>query len=196
MALRLAAEFLGTAILVFIGVGVATMVFGFHVFGIRGASAVAAGVLTVGMSFGLTLTAVHIFGIAIDGTTVNPARSLGPALITGGTPLRQVWLFILAPLVGGVLAAGTYLLLHPTEPAPAEGIAATDGPAGHPALAHAAADVGAAAAGQATAPGPARPGPARPGPAACPPASRGGSGRPASLNDPGGPAGRQRPDLT
>jgi aquaporin Z len=256
MERRLGAEFLGTAILVFIGAGVATMVFGFHAFGIRGSAAIAAGVLTVGMAFGLillalvyvigpvsachvnpavtlgallarritlteaagywvaqfaggiagaallyglfttsplyskdrdglgtngwgaasflhvsaggaflaevvltgifvfviltvsrpgenkaiagipiglTLTAVHIFGIAIDGTSVNPARSLGPALITGGTPLHQVWLFILAPLVGGVLAAGTHLLLHPTEPAPAEGIAVTDGPAGHPA---------------------------------------------------------------
>jgi aquaporin Z len=252
MARRLTAELLGTAILVFIGVGVATLVFGFHVFGFRTASSVAAGVLTVGMAFGLillamvyvlgpvsachvnpavtlgaflarritlieaagywaaqfaggilgalllfgllntspyysknreglgtngwgagsflhvtaggaflaevvltaifvfviltvsrpgenkavagvpiglTLTAVHIFGIAIDGTSVNPARSLGPALITGGTPLRQVWLFILAPLVGGILAAGAHLLLHPTDPAPAEQMANTEEPA-------------------------------------------------------------------
>jgi aquaporin Z len=44
---------------------------------------------------------------------VNPARSLGPALITGGTPLTQVWLFLVAPLVGSVLAAGLHLLFHP-----------------------------------------------------------------------------------
>jgi aquaporin Z len=249
MARRLTAEFLGTAILVFIGVGVATVVFGFQVFGFRTASSVAAGVLTVGMAFGLillalvyvlgpvsachvnpavtlgnlltrrmslaeaavywaaqfaggiigalllwavlsasplysiqrdglgtngygadsilhvsaggafltevvltgifvfvvltvskagenkavagipiglTLTAMHVFGIAIDGTSVNPARSLGPALITGGLPLSQVWLFIVAPLTGAVLAAGAQLLLHPAEPAPVEEMAATD----------------------------------------------------------------------
>jgi aquaporin Z len=73
---------------------------------------------------------MHIFGIAIDGTSVNPARSLGPALITGGLPLSQVWLFIVAPLAGGVLAAGLQLLLHPAEPVPAQEMAATDGPAG------------------------------------------------------------------
>jgi len=252
MARRLLAELFGTATLVFIGAGVATLVFGFHVFGFRSASSVPAGILTVAMAFGLTLlalvyvlgpvsachvnpavtlgallarrvslieaagywvaqfvggilaalilwalfnsspyysksrnglgtngwgsasflhvtaggaflaeviltgilvfviltvsrpgeskavagvpiglvlTAVHIFGIPIDGTSVNPARSLGPALIVGGMPLRQVWLFIVAPLVGGVLAAGAHLLLHPTEPEPAEGIANTEEPA-------------------------------------------------------------------
>jgi aquaporin Z len=252
MARRLLAELFGTAILVFIGVGVATLVFGFHVFGFRSASSVPAGILTVAMAFGLTLlalvyvlgpvsachvnpavtlgallarrvslveaagywvaqfvggilaalvlwglfnsspyysksrnglgtngwgsqsflrvtaggaflaeviltgilvfviltvsrpgenkavagvpigltlTAVHIFGIPIDGTSVNPARSLGPALIAGGVSLRQVWLFIVAPLLGGVLAAGVHLLLHPTEPEPAAGMANTEEPA-------------------------------------------------------------------
>jgi aquaporin Z len=76
-----------------------------------------------GIPIGLTLTFVHIFGVPIDGTSVNPARSLGPALVSGGTALNQVWLFILAPLVGAVLAAGVHLLLHPTEPEPAEEIA-------------------------------------------------------------------------
>jgi aquaporin Z len=56
-------------------------------------------------AIGLTLTVVHLIGIPITGTSVNPARSLGPALIVGGTALRQVWLFIVAPLVGGILAA-------------------------------------------------------------------------------------------
>ncbi|HEY1617809.1 MAG TPA: aquaporin [Streptosporangiaceae bacterium] len=246
MARRVMAELIGTAILVFIGAGVATMVFGFHFFGFRSAASIAAGVLTIGMAFGLvllalvyvigpvsachvnpavtlgsllvrritlieaawywaaqfvggilgalllwglfstspfydkatdglgadgwgsasilhisaggaflaevvltgifvfvvltmtrpgenkaiagipiglTLTFVHIFGVPIDGTSVNPARSLGPALVSGGTALNQVWLFILAPLVGAVLAAGVHLLLHPTEPEPAEEIA-------------------------------------------------------------------------
>src|SRR3569623_717773 len=59
-----------------------------------------------GLAIGLTLTAVHLLGIPLTGTSVNPARSLGPALFAGGEPLAQVWLFILAPLVGAVLAVG------------------------------------------------------------------------------------------
>lgn len=57
-----------------------------------------------GIAIGLTLTLVHLVGIPLDGTSVNPARSLGPALFAGGDALGQVWLFILAPLVGSVLA--------------------------------------------------------------------------------------------
>lgn len=68
---------------------------------------------TAGLVIGLTLTVVHLVGIPITGTSVNPARSLGPALIVGGTALSQVWLFIVAPLVGGVLAALIHLGLHP-----------------------------------------------------------------------------------
>jgi aquaporin Z len=246
MVRKLAAEFLGTATLVFIGVGAATLVFGFHEFGFRSASSVAAGVLSVGMAFGLvllalvyvlgpisachvnpavtlgalltrriglveaagywaaqfaggivgalvlywllttspiykksdeglgtngwgpasflhvsaggaflaeviltgifvfvvltvsrpgenkaiaglpiglSLAAVHIFGIAVDGTSVNPARSLGPALITGGLPLRQVWLFIVAPLAGAALAAVAHVVLYPSDPAPGDRVA-------------------------------------------------------------------------
>ncbi|MBQ6564923.1 MAG: MIP family channel protein [Clostridiales bacterium] len=58
-----------------------------------------------GLVIGLTLTLVHILGIHFTGTSVNPARSFGPALFVGGTALSSVWVFILAPLVGGVLAA-------------------------------------------------------------------------------------------
>ncbi|MGY1633643.1 MIP/aquaporin family protein [Geodermatophilus sp. SYSU D01186] len=57
-----------------------------------------------GLAIGLALTAVHLFGIPLTGTSVNPARSLGPALFAGGEPLAHVWLFVLAPLVGAVLA--------------------------------------------------------------------------------------------
>jgi aquaporin Z len=57
-----------------------------------------------GLAIGLALTAVHLVGIPLTGTSVNPARSLGPALFAGGDPLAHVWLFILAPLVGAVLA--------------------------------------------------------------------------------------------
>lgn len=54
---------------------------------------------------GLTLAFVHLLGIGLTGTSVNPARSLAPAILTGGEALKQVWLFILAPLVGGGLSA-------------------------------------------------------------------------------------------
>jgi aquaporin Z len=58
-----------------------------------------------GLAIGLSLALIHIVGIPITGTSVNPARSLGPALMVGGDALSQVWLFLLAPVVGGILAA-------------------------------------------------------------------------------------------
>ncbi len=61
-----------------------------------------------GLVIGLTLTLVHIFGIPFTGTSVNPARSFGPALLAGGTALTQVWVFIIAPLIGAALAALVY----------------------------------------------------------------------------------------
>lgn len=57
-----------------------------------------------GIVIGLTLTFVHIIGIPLTGTSVNPARSLAPAVLEGGTALEQVWVFILAPLAGAALA--------------------------------------------------------------------------------------------
>src|SRR5215510_591332 len=197
MIRKLAVEFLGTAILVYVACGVATLMFGFRFTG----TSVAAGVVATALAFGLTLLAlvyfigpvsgshvnpavtagalltgrirlaeaggywvaqfaggivgalvlwgtfstspfynrtvtglgadgygrlsmipigltlsvVHLVGIPITGTSVNPARSLGPALIVGGTALNQVWLFIVAPLVGGVLAAGLHRLLYREE---------------------------------------------------------------------------------
>ena len=58
-----------------------------------------------GIVIGLTLTFVHIVGIPLTGTSVNPARSIGPALLAGGDALSNVWVFILAPLAGAALAA-------------------------------------------------------------------------------------------
>ena len=58
-----------------------------------------------GLSIGLSLVLIHIFGIPVTGTSVNPARSLGPAVLAGGAALEQLWLFIVAPIVGGILAA-------------------------------------------------------------------------------------------
>jgi aquaporin Z len=57
-----------------------------------------------GLAIGITLVAIHIFGIHIDGVSVNPARSLGPALFVGGNALRQVWVFLVYPLAGGAVA--------------------------------------------------------------------------------------------
>jgi aquaporin Z len=70
---------------------------------------------TAGIVIGLSLTVTNLLGIPITGASVNPARSLGPALIVGGTPLSQVWLFIVAPLVGGAVAAGLYYLVYPSR---------------------------------------------------------------------------------
>jgi aquaporin Z len=66
-----------------------------------------------GLGIGLSLTVIHLVGIPLTGTSVNPARSLGPALFAGDGALSQLWLFIVAPLVGGVLAAVVHLVLYP-----------------------------------------------------------------------------------
>jgi aquaporin Z len=58
-----------------------------------------------GLAIGLTLVLVHIVCIPITGTSVNPARSIGPALFQGGAALSQLWLFIVAPFVGAALSA-------------------------------------------------------------------------------------------
>lgn len=58
-----------------------------------------------GLAIGLTLVLIHLVAIPITGTSVNPARSFGPAIFAGGKALSQIWLFIAAPLLGGILAA-------------------------------------------------------------------------------------------
>jgi aquaporin Z len=58
-----------------------------------------------GVAIGFTLVLIHLVGIPITGTSVNPARSLGPAVFVGGDALSQIWLFIVAPIIGGVIAA-------------------------------------------------------------------------------------------
>lgn len=65
-----------------------------------------------GVVIGLTLTFVHLIGIKLTGTSVNPARSLAPAVIMGGEALSQVWLFIVAPFVGAALSAVTFKFLN------------------------------------------------------------------------------------
>jgi len=74
---------------------------------------------TAGLFIGLTLTLVHLIGIGFTGTSVNPARSFGPALMriifdpsNSAYPLAQIWVFILAPLIGALLATLIYKLFH------------------------------------------------------------------------------------
>ena len=76
------------------------------------------------LAIGLTLTAIHFVAIPATGTSVNPARSIGPALFAGGDAIIQLWLFILAPLVGGALGGVLYPLLfgHGTDPVPGSGL--------------------------------------------------------------------------
>ena len=81
------------------------------VLSIMGVTAKAENGHVAGIVIGLSLTLVHILGIAFTGTSVNPARSLGPALIAGGDALGCVWVFIVAPLIGGALAALCYNFL-------------------------------------------------------------------------------------
>jgi aquaporin Z len=64
-----------------------------------------------GLAIGITLAVTNLAGIALDGASVNPARSLGPALFAGGTPLVHVWVFIVAPLIGGAIAAAALPLV-------------------------------------------------------------------------------------
>jgi aquaporin Z len=57
-----------------------------------------------GLAIGLTLAAIHLVGITVTGVSVNPARSFGPALFVGGQAMADLWVFVLAPLVGGAIA--------------------------------------------------------------------------------------------
>lgn len=68
-----------------------------------------------GLVIGLSLVLVHLLGIKLTGTSVNPARSIAPAILQGGEPYSQMWLFIVSPLLGAALAAWTYTLLNTSE---------------------------------------------------------------------------------
>lgn len=86
----------------FIAELVLTMLFLLVIFGSTSKAAPAG---FAGLAIGLSLVLIHLVGIPITGTSVNPARSLGPALLVGGDALGQLWLFIVAPLAGAILAA-------------------------------------------------------------------------------------------
>src|ERR1700760_3092360 len=83
----------------------------FLVFTVLSATDRIASVAFAGIPIGLVLVLIHLVGIPITNTSVNPARSIGPAVFVGGWALGQLWLFIVAPLLGGLLAAGARRLL-------------------------------------------------------------------------------------
>ena len=70
------------------------------------------------IGIGLSLVLVHIMGIVFTGTSVNPARSIGPALLTRGTALKQLWVFIVAPIIGAILAGLFYRFIIDTKGTP------------------------------------------------------------------------------
>jgi len=72
------------------------------------------------LAIGLCLTLIHLISIPVTNTSVNPARSTGPALFVGGWALEQLWLFWLAPLVGGALGGLVYRWLSPVDPTAVE----------------------------------------------------------------------------
>lgn len=80
-----------------------------------GGTAKAKNSTAAGLVIGLTLAFVHILGIPLTGTSVNPARSIGPAVFAGGTALEQVWGFIAGPFAGAALAALVYRIVCKTE---------------------------------------------------------------------------------
>lgn len=70
------------------------------------------------IAIGLCLTLIHLISIPVTNTSVNPARSLGPAIFVGGWAISQVWLFWVAPIAGGIVGGMVYRWLSPDSPAP------------------------------------------------------------------------------
>jgi len=79
------------------------------------------------LAIGLTLTLIHLISIPITNTSVNPARSTGPALLVGGWALGQLWLFWLAPILGGIIGGVAYRWLAAAEPVTAGEVTAVRG---------------------------------------------------------------------
>jgi aquaporin Z len=87
----------------------------FLVLTVLGSTDLSAPVGFAGIPIGLVLVLIHLVGIPVTNTSVNPARSIGPALFVGGWALGQLWLFVIAPLIGAVLAVGVYLAMRQPE---------------------------------------------------------------------------------
>ncbi|HJS84442.1 MAG TPA: aquaporin Z [Acetobacteraceae bacterium] len=88
----------------------------FLVLTILGATDITAPVGFAGLAIGLMLALIHLVSIPVTNTSVNPARSIGPAIFAGPAALSQLWLFIAAPLIGSALAAAVYAVLRAEAP--------------------------------------------------------------------------------
>ena len=116
IALRLGADGFGKASMVGLGAGGAFLIeviltFVFVIAVLMATTKFNSSVIA-GVTIGFALTTVHLLGIPFTGTSVNPARSFGPALFAGGDALEQLWLFIVAPLIGGAIAAVVFVFLN------------------------------------------------------------------------------------
>jgi aquaporin Z len=98
----------------------------FLVFTVLAATDRLANVAFAGIPIGLVLVLIHLASIPVTNTSVNPARSIGPAIMVGGWALEQLWLFIVAPLLGGLLAAGVHRWLFRDSSAIAPGESAVE----------------------------------------------------------------------
>lgn len=104
VASALAAETVFTFVLVFVVLSVTEKSYPYTAFG--------------GLAIGVALLAIHLADIGWSSSSVNPARAIGPAVFVGGTALSQLWVFIVAPIVGGLIAAGVYVGLRLVHEAP------------------------------------------------------------------------------
>jgi aquaporin Z len=104
VASALVAEMVLTFVLVFVVLSVTDTSYPYTAFG--------------GLAIGVALLAIHLAGIGFSSSGVNPARSIGPAIFVGGTALSQLWVFIVAPIVGGLIAAGVSIALRLPHGAP------------------------------------------------------------------------------
>src|SRR6266436_994732 len=97
----------------------------FLVFTVLGATDIKAPVGFAGIPIGIVLVLIHLVGIPVTSTSVNPARSIGPAVFVGGWALSQLWLFIVAPLIGAAVASLLYKIVVASEPLIAVRVAET-----------------------------------------------------------------------
>jgi len=95
---------------------VLTFIFLMVIFGVTSKNAPAG---FAGIPIGLTLSILLMVAIPITGASINPARSLGPAVVVGGTALAQLWLFIIAPIIGALVAAFVWKYLFENKTTPA-----------------------------------------------------------------------------
>ena len=85
-------------------------------FTVLGATDIKAPVGFAGIPIGFVLALIHLVGIPMTNTSVNPARSIGPAVFVGGWALSQLWLFIIAPIIGAIIAAVVYRIIGTARP--------------------------------------------------------------------------------